>query len=148
MTSEVIPDEDDVTRHLFAPSMGSGDADLIWHSVFMFRTERGFCESLVWRKYAQALAAVHELGCSKQWADRNAGKGCTYFGALTTNVGGLRDIRSKNGARFAITHKPDEGVHHAHICFVPSEEFTKNDKAELKKAIKDHFSERSDHVCA
>lgn len=147
MTAEAIPDEDDVSRHLFAPSMRAADSDLVWHAVFMFKSDRGYCESLVWRKYAQALADVHELGCKKQASDRAAGKDCTYFGALTANIGGVRAIRSKNGARFFIEHRPEEGIYHVHICLKNGDSITKNDKSELKKAIRDHFSERSDHAC-
>lgn len=147
MTPEEVPDEDDVSRHLFAPSMGAANSDLIWPAIFMFKTERGYCESLVWRKYAEALADVHELGCIKQSNDRAAGKNCTYFGALTANVGGVRAIRSKNGAKLSVMHHPAEGIHHVHICLVQGDRITKNDKTELKKAVQDHFSERSDHTC-
>jgi hypothetical protein len=147
LVSEPIPDEDDVSRHLFAPFMGAHGADLIWDVVFMFKTDKKFRESVVWRKYAATLVEVHALGCNKQRADRTAGKNITYFGALTSNVGRIRKIRSKRGARFQVTHVPDEGIQHAEISYLHDSPLTKNDKAELKTGIRKEFSERSEHTC-
>jgi hypothetical protein len=142
-----IPDQEDVSRHLFAPSMGEWGSDLIWHVVFMFKTERNYCESVVWRRYASTLADVHKLGCDKQRVDRADGKSSTYFGAITGNVGRIRGIRSKNGARFQIVHAPEEGIHHAHISYAGDVSPSKNDKAELKSKIRREFPDRSEHVC-
>jgi hypothetical protein len=144
---EVIPGDDDVSRHLFAPSMRSPSGDLIWVNVFMFKTDRNYRESVVWRKYAATIAEVHALGCTKQAGDREAGKKFTYFGALTGNVDEVRKIRSKTGARFQVLHVPDEGNHHAEISYLHDRELTKNDKAELKDAIKKKFLARAEHTC-
>lgn len=144
---EKIPDDDDVSRHLFSPSMGNTGGDLVWGNVFMFKTDNQFRESIVWRKYARTLADVHGLGCQKQTNDRAAGKKITYFGALTGNVGRIRAIRSKTGARFQVLHVPDEGIHHAEISYIQDRPLSKNDKAELKRGIKEEFRDRSEHSC-
>jgi hypothetical protein len=144
---ELIPDEDDVSRHLFGPSMGSHGTDLIWDVVFMFKKDRSFRESVVWRKYAVTLADVHALGCNKQHKDRAEGKAMTYLGALTSNVGRIRQIRSKSGARFQVYHAPEEGIQHAEIRYFHDSPLTKNDKAELKNGIRKEFYERSEHRC-
>jgi hypothetical protein len=127
--------------------MGAPDKDLIWEYVFMFKTDHNFRESVVWRKYAPALADVHVLGCNKQEADRATGRMITYFGALTGNVGRIRAIRSKTGARFEVVHVPEEGIHHAEIGYLHDRPLTKNDKAELKRGIKEEFADRSEHAC-
>jgi hypothetical protein len=145
---EDIPGADNVSRHLFAPSMGCPGGDLIWVNVFMFKTERSYRESVVWRRYAVDIAEVHALGCAKQVADRDAGKkDCAYFGALTGNVDELRSIKSKNGAGLQVLHVPAEGFHHAEISYLHDRELTKNDKAELKDGIKKKFLARADHRC-
>lgn len=144
---EAVPDGDGVSRHLFAPGMGSFQSDLVWDAVFMFRSDRGCAESLVWRKYAPTIEDVHALGCDKQSSDRNAGKNITYFGALSANVGTIRALRSLNGFRFYVEHEPVEGQHHLHIGYFDHQKLSKNDKTELRKLLRDRFSERSDHVC-
>lgn len=107
---EHIPDEDDVSRFLFSPSMGGRGSELIWNYVFMFKTDRNYCESVVWRRYASALIDVHNIGCDKEAADRVQGKDSTYFGTLTGRVERIRAIRSKTGAHFLVVHAPEEGI--------------------------------------
>jgi hypothetical protein len=113
----------------------------------MFKTERNYKESVVWRKYAPTIAEMHAHGCAKQAADREAGKNCTYLGALTGNVDEVRTIRSKNGARFEVLHVPTEGIHHAEIGYLHDRQLTKNDKAELKDGLKKKFLVRDDYTC-
>jgi hypothetical protein len=144
---ESIPGADNVSRHLFAPGMGFPDGNLVWDNVFMFKTERNFKESVVWRKYAPKICDVHVLGCVKQTADRANGKNCSYFGALTGNVDEIRRIRSKTGAYFEVIHVPVEGIHHAEIGYSHDRALTKNDKAELKSEIRRKFHDRADHRC-
>ena len=128
--------------------MGEPEGELIWGNVFMFKTDRDFKESVVWRKYAPLIIDVHKLGCEKQASDRRAGRtNATYIGALTANVGEVRNIRSAKGARFRILHEPDEGIHHAEISYDPNHSLTRNDKAELKMQIKSKFQTRDDHIC-
>jgi len=127
--------------------MGSAGGELIWVNVFMFKTDRNFTESVVWRKYAPSIADAHALGCHKQKVDRDAGKNCTYFGALTGRVEEVRRIRSKTGARFQVLHVPVEGNYHAEISYLHDRDLTKNDKAELKGEIKKKFLARSEHTC-
>src|SRR4051812_1244204 len=107
--------------------MGAADLDLIWMNIFMFKTDRNFRESVVWRKYAPDIQDVHSLGCTKEWADRRLGKDCTYFGALSGNVDRIRDVKSAKGARLEVVHVPSEGIHHAEIGYVRGHELTKND---------------------
>ena len=66
MPPEQIPEDDEVSRLLFAPLMGAPGGDLIWENVFQFPSADGYCESVVWRKYAVTIADVHALGCEKQ----------------------------------------------------------------------------------
>lgn len=144
---EDVPDDEDASRHLFAPSMGAPGGDLIWSNVFQFPSEANYCESLVWRRYAPTMAEVHTLGCNTQAFKRGQGRNQTYIGALTSNIGRLRCLRSLNGARFIIEQVPDEGQWHLHISFDQTQSLTRNDKAELKKKIKDEFAARSEHAC-
>ena len=113
----------------------------------MFKTDRNFTESVVWRKYAPTISHVHNFGCSKQAVDRANGKPCSYFGALTGNVEDVRGLRSASGARFQVLHVPREGNHHAEISYVQDRQLTKNDKTELKSAIKRKILARADHTC-
>lgn len=140
---EAIPDDDDASRHLFKPNMGSRYGDLIWSNVFMFQSKQGYCESLVWRRHA-TIDRVHELGCQKETNDRAAGRvDRTYLGALTARVGTVRAIRSGRGARFDVVHAEEEGVHHLHVKYVNGAGLSPNDKAELKSKIKTAFEGNS-----
>jgi hypothetical protein len=144
---EIIPDLDSVSRLLFAPTMRREDSDIFWENVFQFPTIAGGCESVIWRKYAETIADVHDLGCEKQAADRNKGRNqSTYFGAITGNVGEIKSIRSANGIGFTIVHVPEEGKFHAHVAFSPGSK--KNDRAELKVLLKSKFSALEAHTCA
>jgi hypothetical protein len=127
--------------------MGAHGSDLLWINIFMFKSDRGHCESSVWRKYAQLVADVHRLGCTKQQNDRTAGRNSTYFGALTGNVGKVRGLRSKKGGRFIVVHKPDEGIQHAHIAIENPATLSKADRTELRILIRAEFTEKSEHQC-
>ena len=144
---EEVPNDEDSSRLLFAPLMEVPNGELVWQNVFQFQSKYGCCESLVWRRYAPTIADVHAIGCGKQWADRAAERTQTYTGALTANIGVVRNLRSLKGGRFLIEQVPDEGEWHLHICFDQAHSLTRNDKTELKKHIKDAFAERSGHTC-
>ena len=144
---EEIPDDDRVSRHLYRPSMGSATSDLRWDNVFMFEASYGRRESLVWSRYAATLTAVHFLGCEKQRADRAKDKPTTYLGALSSSVGAIRRLKSKNGARFEIVHAPNEGMHHVEMTFAAAPAPNKNDRSELKVLLREVFGGADEHVC-
>lgn len=143
---EEIPDEDDTSRLMFEPAMRGLDNEIIWHNVFMFRTEDNFCESVVWRRYAASADDVNMFGCAKQHGDRAKGKlRSTYFGYITGNVAAIRSLKSAKGIHLAVIHAPEEGRHHAHITFQAGS--TKNDRNELKYLLRTTFGELAPHTC-
>jgi hypothetical protein len=146
LAPEIISDPEMVSRLLFEPSMRREDAEIFWENVFQFPSAAGSCESLIWRKYAVAIADVHGLGCEKQKADRKKGRDqSTYFGAITGNVGDIKAIRSAGGIGFTIVHVPDEGIFHAHVAFSPGSK--KNDRSELKVLLRSKFGRLESHKC-
>lgn len=142
---EVIPDSDTISRLLFEPFMRAEDKDVLWENVFQFSSKHGAIESVVWRKYAPTLAAVHALGCQKQTSDRAAGKRSAYFGSLTGDVAEIRTIRSANGICFTIDHAPAEGIWHAHVGF--SDGSNKNDRNSMKVMLRAKFGDVETHIC-
>ena len=147
MNPEVIPDADDLSRHLYSPFMGKIGGDLVWDNVFMFPSKGNYCESFIWRKYVITIAGVHSLGCDKEFRDKAKGKNSTYIGALTGRVSEVRKLKSKGGAKFKVAHIPFEGIFHVHISFENGPNLEKSDKTELKILIRDKFSDRSGHKC-
>ena len=115
-----IPDEDHVARHVFGPSMGTSadNEGLINKNFFMFASQHGGVESLVWRKFAPDAACVHSIGRATARRSNRAGKTRPkkYLGFRGANVSQLRSYRSLNGFRFFVEHAPEEGVHHVHIA--------------------------------
>ena len=101
------------------------------------------CESSVWEKYATTAAAVHTLACRVEKSRRThkPGTDFQYIGFVSANAGRIRSIRPARGYGFSVIHAPDEGRHHAHICYCqygppgapPGP--NKNDRSELKLAL-------------
>lgn len=150
MTSpvEVIPDDDSVHRWVIAPRMWDAfQNQLIWNGVWEFKRDHNCCESLVWNKYVSSVQEVHELGRAqeKKNLEEKPGRDYQYVGFLSANVGGIRAAYNARGHGFRVEHEPSEGIYHAHICYAPArgQEFTKNDKSELKLKLKDLFTEDS-----
>lgn len=147
MPPEIINDPEMVSRLLFEPNMRREDNEIFWENVFQFPTNAGSTESVIWRKYAAAVADVHVLGCEKQKADRDKGRNqSTYFGSITGNVGEIRTIRSASGIGFTVVHVPDEGQFHVHVAFTPGSK--KNDRTELKILLRSKFGALDAHACA
>ena len=104
----------------------------------------GGCESSVWGKYAATEAVVHALACDVEKSRRTnkPGTDFQYMGFVSANAGRIRSIRTARGYGFSVTHAPEEGRHHAHICYrqygppgAPSSP-NKNDRSELKLALR------------
>ncbi len=110
---ESIPLEDDVSRHLYFPFMFKYD-DLLWSQIFTFQTKNKFCDSVVWRKYAESIQFVHALGREK--IERSVSKH-KYFGATTGSVSNIRKFSTDSDIRLEVEHDPckDQGIHHAHL---------------------------------
>jgi hypothetical protein len=154
LETEIIPDEDRVSRWLFDPPLGDDltalGEDHLFKKVFEF--EGGKCESLLWRKYASTIEEVHDLGCKQQRLLRTKGRDKTYMGAITGVVGEVRTFKNINGHGFDVVHRPDgdQGIQHAEVCYALAldKSFTRNDKAELRLAlVRQIFTEVNDHQC-
>jgi hypothetical protein len=147
MPPEQIPEDDEVSRLLFAPLMGAPGGDLVWDNVFQFPSADGYCESVVWRKYAPTIADVHLLGCNKQYTRPADKKLITYTGAITATVANILKLASKNGVKFKVEHYPPDGIYHVHVAYEFDGTISKNDKVELKSELRKVFGQRSDHTC-
>lgn len=146
---EEIPSQDQVSRHIDSPEKWHPDEKrFIEDRLFLFKRP-GEVESLVWRKHAQDIAAVHAIGCGRQSQKRLTNPNWTYEGAITATVGDIRAIRTSAGDRFEVVHAPDEGVHHAHVGYrlADGQQFLKQRKADLKEFLRKAFSALDAHTC-
>jgi hypothetical protein len=147
-TVEEIPDEDTVSRLIDFPRMYEEARRLIWDQVFQF--PGGDCESLVWRRYAATDEEVHRLGCEREVAKRVTKPEMRYAGFISALSGAIRSIRTNRGHGFGVNHAPEEGVHHAEVCYSPVGDGLKlkpADKAELKLALKGKFGDLASYSC-
>ena len=144
-----IPDKAKVSRMIFDPQMGADVAKLVWEAVFQFPSDREYCESVVWRRFAPADSCVHSIGCKRQRDLRSERRNKTYKGTITAHVWKIREFRNPNNHGFHVIHAPSEGIHHAHIRYdiSPDKKLTKIDKNELRFALKKIFSVSSPHNC-
>jgi len=148
---ETIPSEDAVSRMIDSPEKWSPEEQkFIDERVFLFKTPDEV-ESVVWRKYASAIADVHVIGCGRQAEKRRseAHSSWTYEGATTAPVSAVRSIQNIKGDRVEVSHAPDEGIHHAHLelHFSDGKDFRKQRKADLKEAVRNLFSVIEAHRC-
>jgi hypothetical protein len=94
---------------------------------------------------------VHARGCELQQTKRAEGKDWTYVGAITANVGAIRELEL-NGDRFYVKHAPEEGEWHAAIGFQlhASEENKRGRRANLKEKLVMFFKQLplDQHTCA
>lgn len=129
---EVIPDEDEVARHIEQPRMVSEKWEFVWKNIFTFPGGRP--ESVVWRKYAISDQAVFELGLRRMaYIREHRRPGARYVGFIAAQVFDIRDFRSTAGHGFRVEHAPEEGIEHAHIHLWASENgrMTRSHKDEL-----------------
>lgn len=147
---EDIPAGHQVSRHIDSPHKWKPEErTLIDANVFEF--PGGQVESVVWRKYAVGIAAVHELGCQRQRVKREGGKATwTYEGAITAEVDRIRAIKTSEGHGFHVEHAPEEGNWHAHISLMPApgQQLNKGHKINLKEWLRGVFSPVEVHTCA
>ncbi len=146
---EDIPDSGQISRWVWEHMLDKKTGELLWEPFFEFRKRSNQCESVIWRKYARSLRDVHQLGCAEERRRRVEGHNSTYKGATTAGVGSLRDYQNPNGHGFSVNHEPSESQWHAEVCYRISVEnaLTAVDKAELRQAAFDHFSDFRRHVC-
>ena len=148
---EAIPGEDLVSRLVDSPHKWSrAERHFVEARLFEFPSQKP--ESVVWRKYASEIAAVHALGCAMQATKREANPNWTYEGAVSTKVSAIRDIKNQAGDGFFVEHVPEEGQHHAHVGYVLSAggENLKNRKIDLKEFLRNAFFAAGfeQHECA
>ena len=148
---EVIPSEDSVSRMIDSPEKWSPEEQkFIDERVFLFKTPDEV-ESVVWRKYAPAIADVNAIGCARQAEKRchEAHSSWTYEGAATAAVGAIRAIQTIKGDQVEVSHAPDEGIHHAHLelRFSAGNDHRRQRKADLKEAVRNLFSAIEMHQC-
>jgi len=151
-TVEDIPDGDAVSRLVDFPRMYEEARGLIWDNIFQF--PRGECESVVWARYAPTPADVHRLGCEREAAKRqsNPEMRYAYAGFISSTAGAIRGVRTARGHGFTMNHAPDEGRHHAEVCYAPAgqngiTDLKKADKVELRAALRKVFDELVSHSC-
>lgn len=141
---EHVPNEDMVSRLIYRPRMFGDHSGLTWDVVFEF--PKGECESTVWRKYAPERGDVHTIGREIEALIKRRNPHTSYTGFISANVGQVRSIRTARGHGFAVSHEPDEGLHHVEICFSPADGgLQKADRIELKLLLRQTFDE---HVSA
>lgn len=137
---EAILGSDLVSRLVDSPHKWSrAERRFVEVSLFEFPSQQP--ESVVWRKYASKIAAVHALGCAMQATKREANPNWTYEGAVSTKVSAIRDIKNLAGDGFFVEHVPEEGQHHAHVGYVFSAgpENLKKRKIDLKEFLRNAF---------
>lgn len=147
---EAIPGRDLVSRLVDSPHKWSrAEQHFVEANLFAFPAQKP--ESVVWRKYASEIAAVHAMGCAMQAAKRVANPNWSYEGAVSTKVSAIRDIENQAGDRFFVEHVPEEGQHHAHVGYVLSAggENLKTRKIDLKEFLRNAFLESGfeQHEC-
>lgn len=146
---EDIPSEDEVSRHVDSPDKWHpNEKRFIEDRLFIFKRPEEV-ESVVWRKYARTIDAVHALGCGRQAQKREGNPYWTYEGAITASVAAIRAIRTVAGDAFQVVHAPDEGIHHAHIeCqLADTQQFLKQRKSDLKEYLRNVFGALESHKC-
>lgn len=150
-TVEDIPDGDTVSRLVDFPRMYEETKGLIWDVIFQF--SKGKCESVVWARYAPAPDDVHRLGCKREAEKRHSHPERRYTGFISSTAGAIRSIKTSGGHGFSLRHAPEEGRHHAEVCYAPASQdgynsLKKSDKADLKASLKKVFSELVEHSCS
>lgn len=150
-----IPNEDTVSRHIFAPRMIGPAAEFVWAEVFQFPASEGLAESVAWRAVASSDSEVHSLGCDKQARDRARAEakgqtGPTYRGFINANVGAIRSQRVTSGHRFSVTHAPAEGDWHGEVAVVlaaGTTKLSKQDKQDVRAIMEEVFGNLNAHTC-
>jgi hypothetical protein len=141
---EVIPDGDDVSRHIFRPHKYREPDGVIWETAFIF--DQGV-ESVVWRKYAPKIPDVHEFGLHQQRRKLEARPDANYayVGALTASVANVRSIRTARGFQCKVRHDPSnaQGQQHAEVSVHHEEnqQTKKSDRADLRVWLKNAFNQ-------
>lgn len=132
--SEEIADEDNVSRQVYAPRMGTV-GNFNWPQVFEFPSDAGKKESVVWRKIAVTDGEVHTLGRDREARQKAAGKNVDYTGFMTARAGDIRAKRTTRGHTFRVYPDKSEGDAHAVIQVIAAEgieRLNKNDNSDVR----------------
>ena len=146
--AELIPDGDSVHRLIDFPVMYNESRGMLWEAVFQFPKE--LSESVIWQKYAPTTEDVHRIGCEREATKRQMKPKIRYVGFISAVARAIRGIRTRHGHGFALSHEPEEGVYHAAISYRPADArlLTKNEKSELKLALRKVFGDLAPRSCA
>jgi hypothetical protein len=134
------------------------DADsLLWTNVFQFPTDQNSTatpkpplpESLVWARFASMPEGVHAIGCDRQRQKIVTKPNYRYSGFIDSTAEKIRTIETARGHGFSLIHHPAEGQYHVHVHYriAAGAELQKNDKSELKDAIRKAFGGLTAHSC-
>lgn len=140
-----IPSSDNVSRHLYYPFMyDDGNCHIAWNKIFTFQRKNKFCDSVVWRKYAESIDQVHAIGCEKVKVDNEIDPNRKYVGAYTGSVREIRDISTDHNIHLEVVHDPteDQGIHHAHLKLLLPDGMKKpsrNDRSEIFSKLEPIF---------
>jgi hypothetical protein len=144
---ESIPDQDSIHRLIDFPRMYDDVKGLIWENVFQF--PNGEPESVVWAKYALTASDIHRIGCEREATvrKRRPETNMLYAGFMSAVAGLVREVRTRPGHGFSVTHEPKEGIHHAEISYQPAAGATlkRSEKSELKFALRKVFGTLKSH---
>jgi hypothetical protein len=144
---ELIRDEDAIYRQLDFPRMYNDAKEMIWENIFQF--PNGEPESLVWSKYAATADEVHRIGCNREARTRQRVPDMRYIGFISSTAAAVRAIKTRPGHGFSVIHAPGEGIHHAEVSYLSAAgaKLTKNEKSELKLALRQVFGGYIPHSC-
>ena len=133
-----------VSRLIDFPRMYEEKQGLIWEEIFQFPNSR--CESVVWRRYAPMDDDVHHIGIEREGLiTKSRRPEMRYVGFVSAAVGPIRLVQTPGNHGFCVTHAPEEGQHHAHICYAPADgnlqSLKRAEKQDLKLRLRSLFGE-------
>ncbi len=95
--------------------------------------------------------ALYRLGCEREAEVRERKPDMSYAGFVASIAGAVRAIQTRAGHGFRVRHEPREGDDHAEISYRPApgkqvSELEKNEKSELKLALRQKFGDLVPHT--
>ncbi len=133
---ELIPDRDWVSRFLFFPkSFKEGSSEIAEEGFITFEQNKGYSDSLVWRKYAPENQQVHAIGSCVEAKKKERNPDAEYKGFMSAQAKEIRSIEVE-GTRLDVKHIPEEGIHHAEVYCIPGT------KAKIKGSVRSDIKVR------
>lgn len=131
--------------------MVQGLDQFIWHEIFVFPSDAGRVESVVWRSVIITDAELNNLGCAEAADARANGKpAIEYRGSMTARAGDITQLKTTRGHGFSLHHVPEDGRKwHVHIKVeeAPNTTVSKNDKSDIRALMQKEFLPFYPHVC-